>query len=77
MAKVEQKHLEGLVFRTVKTAKGEDGKKKYVPQERPLTIEDLLAQADKGDTFVVVTKNGRKHVIQKAPVKGAKAGKEE
>lgn len=77
MAKIEQKHLEGLVYRTSKIVKGEDGKKKYIPVERALTVGDLLAQSDQGDNFVVVTGNGRKLVIAKAPAKGGKAGKEE
>ena len=77
MAKVEQKHLEGLTYRTSKSVKGEDRKKKYIPVERALTVDDLLAQRDKGDSFVVVTKDGRKHVIAKASAKGEKAGREE
>lgn len=75
--KVEQKQLEGLVYRTSKVIKGDDGKKKYIPVERALKLDDLLAESDKGDSFVVVTKDGRKHVIAKAPAKGGKAGKEE
>ena len=76
MAKVEQKHLEGLIYRTSKTVKGEDGKKKYVPVERELVLDDLLSQSDQGDSFKIVTKDGRKYAIPKVPAKGAKAGKE-
>lgn len=80
MAKVEQKHLEGLTYRTTKIVKSEaGGKKKTAPVERPLTIEDLLSQSEQAETFTVVTKDGRKHVVPKAPAPGksAKAGKEE
>ena len=77
MAKVEQKHLEGLTYRTSKIVKGEDRKKKYIPVERALAVDDLLAQSDKGDSFIVVTKDGRKHVIAKAAAKSARAGKED
>ncbi|MCX5824425.1 MAG: hypothetical protein NTY86_13200 [Deltaproteobacteria bacterium] len=48
MAKVEQKQLEGLVYRTSKVIKGDDGKKKYIPVERALKLDDLLAESDKG-----------------------------
>lgn len=65
MASVEQKHLKGLVFRTSKIGKGDDGKKKNFPVERPLELGDLLSQSDQDDSFKVVTKDGKKYVVPK------------
>lgn len=75
MAKVEQKHLGGLTFRTsVKKEVMEDGRKKarYVPAERPLALDDLLTERDDGSTFHIVTKDGRKYDVPKAAAKGDK-----
>ncbi len=72
MATVEQKHLVELTFKTSKPVKGEDGKKKFIPVERKLTLADLLDQRDRGDAFVVVTKDGKKYVIPKAAGKAEK-----
>ena len=75
MATVEQKHLAELTFKTSKPVKGEDGKKRFIPQERKLTLADLLDQRDQGDTFIVVTKDGKKYVIPKADGKPGKNDK--
>lgn len=77
MAKVEQKHLGGLTYKTSRTIKGDDGKKKYIPVERPLVLDHLLDQSDQGNNFVVVTKDGRKHTIPKNPLKVAAAEPED
>jgi len=75
MAKVEEKHLKGLVFKTsVKKEVTEDGQKKtrYVPVERPLALDDLLSERDDGSAFHIVTKDGRKYDVPKAVAKGDK-----
>ncbi len=75
MARVELKHLEGLTFRTSeKKEVTEDGQKKtrYIPIERPLAVDDLLSERDDGDTFHIVTKDGRKYDVPKVPAKAAK-----
>jgi hypothetical protein len=68
MAKVEQKHLGGLIYRTsAKKEVVENGQKKarYNPIERPLLLDDLLAERDDGATFHIVTKDGRKYDVPK------------
>ena len=73
MANVQQKHLEGLTYRTSvkKDVADEDGtkKQKSVPVVRPLALDDILSQRDGGDSFHVVTKDGKKYDIPKNPVK--------
>jgi hypothetical protein len=63
--------LHGLVFRTSqgKQERAEDGrlKTRYIPVERPLTPDDILAEKDLGDQTVIVTKDGRKYTIPKGP----------
>lgn len=78
MAKIEQKHLEGLVFRTsTPKVKKEDGVEKIrnTPVERPLTLDDIMSQRDAGDSFVIVTKDGQKYTIPK-DLSAGQAGKE-
>jgi hypothetical protein len=43
-----------------------------VPIERPLTLDDLLTQRDDGETFHIVTKDGKKYDVPKSPAKAAK-----
>jgi len=75
MANVEQKHLEGLKFRTSepKIIK-ENGieKTRYIPVERPLTLDDIMSQRDVGDCFVIATLDGRKYTIPKEKEKKEK-----
>lgn len=83
MAEVEQKHLAGLTFKTSTSKEiDEDGRKKkrHFPVERPLKVGDLLTQRDDGDTFHIVTMDGRKYDVPKIPVAkapGKAAEKEE
>ncbi|MCZ2418170.1 MAG: hypothetical protein LC132_11615 [Burkholderiales bacterium] len=73
MANVQQKQLEGLKFRTSerKEVAGDDGAKKIklIPVVRPLVLDDILSQRDDGDSFHVVTKDGKKYDIPKNPAK--------
>jgi hypothetical protein len=74
MSEVEQKNLAGLKFRTsIPKEVDEDGRKKkrHFPIERQLKTSDLLTQRDDGDTFHIVTKDGRKYDILKTPAKNA------
>ena len=79
MAEAEQKHLAGLTFRTSekKKIKGDEGEvaEKYVASERKLLVADILSQKDNGDSFTVVTKDGKKYTVPKTPGRGD-AGKE-
>lgn len=78
MAKVEEKHLKGLTYRTSeKKEVTENGQKKtrYVPIERPLTVNDLLSERDDGSTFHIVTKDGRKYDVPKETKKDENNGK--
>jgi len=80
MAKVEQKHLEGLIFRTSEKREViKDGQKrnKFFPVERPLDVKDIIAQRDDGDTFHIVTADGRKYDVSKTPQKGGGEGGKE
>lgn len=74
MAEVEQKQLAGLTYRTSekKKVKGDDGEvtEKYVASERSLKVADILSQKDNGDSFTVVTKDGKKYTVPKTPAKG-------
>ncbi|MDD5348449.1 MAG: hypothetical protein PHT59_07540 [Candidatus Omnitrophica bacterium] len=74
MAKIEQKHLAGLIFRTsVKKEVVKDGQKKNksFPTERPLEVTDIISQRDDGDAFHIVTADGRKYDIPKDMKAGA------
>ncbi len=76
MAKVQQKHLEGLIFRTNEEREVPDAdgmkRKKYHLVERPLTVEDVISQQDNGESFRIVTADGRKYDVPKTPAKGGK-----
>ena len=71
MANVQQKHLEGLVYRTAekKDVVDSDGvkKQKSVSTTRPLMIDDILSARDDGDPFHIVAKDGRKYDVPKTP----------
>ena len=81
MAEVNEKYLKGLTFTGAEEKKvtEEDGRKvkKYIPFERPLTAGDLLSVTERGDSIVLVTKDGRKHVVSKDPKKEDDKGKDE
>lgn len=69
--------LEGLTHRSNKVTKQKDeesGRIKEVSTatEGPLKPEHVLDYVDKGDSIVIVTTDGRKHVVAK---KAAKADK--
>lgn len=75
MAQIEQKQLDGLVFRTSKRKDVvEDGRKKVVkvPVERPLRPADILSQTDYDGFSRIVTKDGKKYDIPAAKTKGGK-----
>lgn len=80
MAKIEQKHLEGLIFGTNEAKEITDNgmkKTRYFPASRPLTVDDLIAQQDNGNTFHIVAADGRKYDVPKAVPKSAKTGGDE
>lgn len=63
---IEQKQLEGLMFRTAKRKEtGTDDKRKVtnIPIERPLRVADILTETDHGSYVTIVTKDGRKYNI--------------
>jgi urease accessory protein UreE len=69
---IDAKFLDGLMFHSAEPKKiKKDGKEKQVwfPTERKLTPNDVLAWADKGETVVIVTADGQKHVVEKNPKK--------
>jgi hypothetical protein len=78
MAQIEQRQLEGLVFRTSKRKDFvEDGRKKVVtvPVERALRPGDILAQTEHDSFTRIVTKDGKKYDIPRSKSKPGK-GKE-
>lgn len=66
---IDPKYLKGLRFNysEAKEEKGEDGRKvrKYIPKDRPLRPEDVLAFKEHPDHVVIVTADGRKLTVQK------------
>ena len=70
---IDGKYLRGLVFRSSKAVKGEDGSVKYQPTERKLQVGDVLDWADQGETVVIVTADGKKHLVNKKAAEKAPA----
>lgn len=78
---IDAKFLKGLTYKTseAKKSKDDNGKEKtaFIPVERALKPEDVLGWKDRGNTVVIVAKDGRKYRIEKevgdAP-KGKKGG---
>lgn len=81
MAKVEQKHLEGLTFKTSELREVDDGnggvKKQWYPVVRPLTVADIISQRDDGGSFHIVAGDGRKYDVPKKPARDDGSGKDE
>ncbi len=68
MAKIDAELLKGLKFRTSREiTRMEEGKevKSFVPNEVPLTTENVLSHRDKGDQVIIVAADGQKHVVSK------------
>lgn len=61
---IDKKLLEGLVFKSSKPKKGDNGTVN-VPTERPLTPADVLDWKDNGAAVVIVTADGQKHTVAK------------
>ncbi len=78
MADVKQENLKGLKFRTSRQVEFDDGngakKKRWEPVERDLALDDLLSSRDDGESFHIVTKDGKKYDIPKNPAKGKAGG---
>lgn len=72
---IDEKLLQGLRFRySEEKIVTENGRKikKYIPQERDLTVDDILSMKDYGDSLMIVTADGKKYSIQKKNKKGGK-----
>lgn len=61
---IPAEYLEGLVFRSSRQKKTEDGTMN-VPTERPLRPGDVLSWVDNGDSVSIVTADGQKHTVDK------------
>lgn len=62
---IDKKLLEGLVYKSSKPKKTEEGTV-HVPTERPLQPGDVLDWKDNGNTVTIVAGDGQKHVVKKA-----------
>ncbi len=72
MAKLDLKYLEGKVFKSATEKIVEkDGRKRrtFIPTERPLTEDDVLAWADYGDYIGITAKDGQHYDCPKIVVK--------
>ena len=62
--KIEEKHIKGLVFNfsTASTVE-EDSQSRtvYTPQQRPLTVEDVMDTRETPDGVFFVTTDGKKY----------------
>lgn len=67
---INTQYLEGLTFLSAEREQTEEGARN-IPTERELTPEDVLAWADRGDSVVIVAKDGRKHEVFKEGCKPA------
>lgn len=76
---IDAKWLKGLTYKTseAKKVKDDNGKTKtsWIPVERALKPDDVLAVKDKGATVVIVAKDGRKHGVEKEAAETAKGKK--
>lgn len=65
---IDAKYLQGLTFKSSEkkrtTTNGEE-RTVYVPQERELAVEDVLAVRDAGTEMIFVTADGQKYTVQK------------
>jgi len=66
---IDKKLLTGLKFRSSKKASEGGG---FVPTERNLAPADVLNWKDNGDTVTIVTKDGKKHVVNKKAAEKSK-----
>lgn len=61
---IPPEYLTGLVFRSSRLKKTDDGKAN-IPTERPLAPCDVLSWKDDGDTVTIITADGQKHTVDK------------
>lgn len=61
---IPPEYLTGLVFRSSRLKKTDDGKAN-IPTERPLAPSDVLNWKDDGDTVTIITADGQKHTVDK------------
>ena len=65
---IDAKYLAGLTFRSAEkkktTVNGEE-KTVFVPTERELTVDDVLAVRDTGSEMIFVTGDGQKYTVAK------------
>ncbi len=66
---VAAKYLKGLEYTDLKLVKvkGDNGRDvtKSIVTKRPLTLNDVAAWRDAGDTIVIVANDGKKHIVEK------------
>ena len=65
---IDKKYLEGLVFKSSKPKKTEEGTIN-VPTERPLAPGDVLDWKDIGTGVIIVTGDGQKYTVAKKAAK--------
>ena len=66
---IDKKHLTGLVYRSSKQKKTEEGIVN-IPTETPLTPANVLDWKDNGASVTIVAADGQKHTVKKAADKG-------
>lgn len=73
---IDEKWLKGLKYRTAKREKveAEGAEKKYrnVPVIEPLTPDKVLAWNDRGTEIVIVSADGKKHIVSKKAAQAEK-----
>jgi len=62
---IDGKWLKGLLFRTSERKQPKGEAARHVPVERKLRPSDVLDWRDTGETLVIVTADGRKHIVDK------------
>jgi urease accessory protein UreE len=65
---IDAKYLKDLTFRSVERKRvKENGEERtvYVPQDRELTVDDVLAIRDTGPEIIIVTADGQKYTVSK------------
>lgn len=63
-AKIEEKHIKGLVFRdSIKTVTEVDGRPhaEYTPTERPLSLDDVISSREAPEGVWFTTADGKKY----------------